>query len=165
MPSGASWSGTTFPSHGNQRPGDLNSSRARSRWDTERAIKASNYNGLVTQSRQGFTHSATGLIVTAALLVSNRLKQRFRRHNCRTSALKCNTGGVYDAARWIRNPKRFGCRVNRFTNLVRGRRLRSEGSWTSHNGSVNFLGAETIFWGDGTEIVYQMVDGKLRRKL
>ena len=49
MPSGASWSGTTFPSHGNQRPGDLNSSRARSRWDTERAIKASNYNGLVTK--------------------------------------------------------------------------------------------------------------------
>ena len=29
-------------------------------------------------------------------------------------------------------------------------RLRSEGSWTSHNGSsVNFLGDGTIFWGDG----------------
>ena len=31
-------------------------------------------------------------------------------------------------------------------------RLRSEGSWTSHNGSsVNFLGDGTIFWGDGTD--------------
>src|SRR5437667_447904 len=30
-------------------------------------------------------------------------------------------------------------------------RLRSEASWTSHNGSsVNFLGDGTIFWGDGT---------------
>src|SRR5881296_3261431 len=31
--------------------------------------------------------------------------------------------------------------------------LRSEGSWTSHNGSsVNFLGDGTIFWGHGTRI-------------
>src|SRR5438552_7394746 len=30
-------------------------------------------------------------------------------------------------------------------------RLRSDGSWTSHNGSsVNFPGDGTIFWGDGT---------------
>ena len=32
--------------------------------------------------------------------------------------------------------------------------LRSEGSWTSHNGSsVNFLGDGTIFWGDGTKML------------
>src|SRR5438552_4724746 len=31
-------------------------------------------------------------------------------------------------------------------------RLRSEGSWTSHNGScVNFLGDGTIFWGTGLD--------------
>src|SRR5437667_4847050 len=31
-------------------------------------------------------------------------------------------------------------------------RLRSEGSWTSHNGSsINFLGEGTIFGGDGTD--------------
>src|SRR5437667_2492703 len=41
-------------------------------------------------------------------------------------------------------------------------RLRSEGSWTSHNGSsVNFLEDGTIFWGDGTRI--QAFSGGSRR--
>src|SRR5213083_3012336 len=39
--------------------------------------------------------------------------------------------------------------------------LRSEGSWTSHNGSsVNFLGDGTIFWGDGTDrALLAVIDG------
>src|SRR5947199_3371672 len=40
----------------------------------------------------------------------------------------------------------------RFSEVPQVWPLRSEGSWTLHNGSsVNFLGDGTIFWGDGTE--------------